>query len=632
MSRILSLTTGLLLVLAACDGGGTTPPDAAPAVSDATSPGPDAAAPQADAGVPPDTGLAPGHDAGPATDTGAPIPPDAGSGLDATVFSADGSVSGTVLEQVAINCPGALELCNRWQEGAPLADEQARHVRVSLPKLEREGLQPWQLAKASVDGVLVEKSHLDAQRWRPSPIGRSLRKYAVTKQGAYTQLQAEIAHDLGAAGTLVESYSLYRAAQANQPVKLDGNEWEGGFQLELPGVKDPITLESCRGASTLEPAVEVLRATRGTRHLLVTRFMNTQMAMAGSYPVHVTGVQVAFTDAAWAMVESGDFFVHTYVAQHHNWSESSVIDFTQEPRLYHTVFRPIAEGQTDVPTETPERLAFHGVNGYDGAPSVDVTMRRKDGTQVTEKWEVQGQLVRVDDTALTRAAKGNCADAEVFYLGFGGSTGYTDSFQLLTCPQAAAPGYVLKALVPTWFKEEPGLIGTKIEGKAIAPVTVSGRAGHTVQVGTHTVTLSTANGTQFFVAVKDSKGTLLNEYLTEKGELGPYQEARREELKASGPNGLSMLLTRQWAGQGVGESSIFAPLSFALTFGGRTVRVDSMDKLRYTNTHHNWADVLEARGEGLVLTWRNRFTEGVNHEVKVAKESGEVVVPWTTLQ
>lgn len=630
MNRLTSVAALAVLALAACSQGPGTPP------ADAGAPT-DTGAPASDTGsLPsPDTGASASPDAGAGSDAATVTPPDAGGpGMDATVFWADGSVSGTPLEKVTIDCPAPLDLCTRWQEGAAVAEELARHAHVALPKLVRAGLQPWQLASASVDGLLVERGNLDAQRSRPpaGTVGRALRKYSLSVEGGYTHLEAEVAHDLGAAGVLVESYNLYRDAQGTQPITLDASTWEVGFSLELPGVANPISLEVCDGGPEMDAAVEVLRATRGSRHLVVTRFMNTRLAMAGSYPVHVAGVQLAFTDSAWAVVESGDWFAHTYVAQHHNWDEESVIDLTQEPRLYHTVFRPIAEGQTGVPTQTPERVELHGVNGWSVPPYLDVTLRNANGTTATERWDVQGQLVRVDDVALTMAARSYCSDAEVFLVGFAGSTGYTSSFQMLTCPQAAAPGYALKAVVPTWFTEDPTLIGKKIEGAAISPTTVAGRPGHSVKLGAYTATITTADGKQFFVTVKDGAGQALSDYLTEASELGPYPVPMRETLKAEDGKGISMVMERQWAGQGVGESSIFAPLSFQLTFGGRTVLVDSMDMLRYTNTHHNWADGLEARGEGLVLKWRTRYIDGVNHEVAVDEAGGVSVVPWTVLK
>jgi len=628
MLRALTLLT-LAATLAGC-------PDPSPSGSDAGTAGSSDAAPSAaDAALASDTGISPKPDAS-APDTGqlAP-PPDAGPAgpQDATVFWADGSVTGTVLEQVAIDCPQPLELCTRWQEGAPIADEQARHVHLALPKLARAGLQPWQLASASVDGVLLERGNLSTQRWRPAAgtIGRTLRQYALTSQGAYTQLEAAVAHDLGPAGTLIESYRLYRAAGAKQPVLLDGMASEASFSLELPGIVDPISLTACAGEASMERAVELLRATRGTRQLVILRFMNTRMAMAGSYPVHVTGLQLGLSDAAWAVLDSADFFAHTYAAEHHNWAETSVIDFTQEPRLYHTVFRPLAEGQTGLPSETTERVAFQGVNGWGGTPYLDLTTRKADNSQVTERWEIPGRLIRVDETDLTRQAGAYCAKPNVLLVGSGASIGYQDSYQLLTCPQATAPGYALKAVVPVWFPPDFSVVGTKIEGAAITQASAAGRPGHTVKVGAHSVTITTSDAKAFFVDVKDPKGVLVSSFMAQAGKLGAFEEARKETLTAKDGKGVSMVMVRQWAGQGVGESSIYAPLSFELTFGGRTLFVDAMDRLRYVNSHHNWMDSLEARGEGLVVTWRIRYMDGVMNEVEVKKESGEQVLAPTVL-
>jgi hypothetical protein len=65
--------------------------------------------------------------------------------------------------------------------------------------------------------------------------------------------------------------------------------------------------------------------------------------------------------------------------------------------------------------------------------------------------------------------------------------------------------------------------------------------------------------------------------------------------------------SRLWAGQGVGESSIFAPTDAAFTVADDTAPIDitsdGLDELRYTNTHHNWNDELEVWVDDLVVRW-----------------------------
>jgi hypothetical protein len=94
-----------------------------------------------------------------------------------------------------------------------------------------------------------------------------------------------------------------------------------------------------------------------------------------------------------------------------------------------------------------------------------------------------------------------------------------------------------------------------------------------------------------------------------------------------------MRLLRRWAGQGVGESSIYAPLSFQLTFGGATHFVDAWDRFAYTNTHHNWQDQLEARTDTLTLFWTVTFESGpLVHRVRaVETTSGQEVLPETVI-
>ncbi|MBI5544447.1 MAG: hypothetical protein HY901_11190, partial [Deltaproteobacteria bacterium] len=572
-------------LLAACSESTTPQPDAGPTASH------DAALPLADAS-------AAGSDAG-------------ASGPDASspVVWPDGSVSGTPLENVEIQWPRPLDLCNRWMEGNELSQEIARKVHVAIHRQERLGLQPWQLARARVDGVLVERGNLSSQRWRPAAerIGLSFRQYEVSTAGAYTSLQASIAHDLGAAGVLVESYQLNRNTQETGPLVVDGNSPGVGFHLELPGVAETISLEPCQGEADWDEAVEFLHAARGGRHLVIGRFMDTRASMAGSYPVRLRGVRLAFTDEAWLGLESGEFFAQTYAAQHHNWFEDSLIDFTQEPRLYHSVFRPISEGAVRIPA-TPERLVLTDLQGWDTPQYIDVTTRESDGTTMTERWDVQRGWVRVDDDRLTERASSECPGASVFLLGLCpvaspnlsglGPFAYTDScFQLLTCPKPAAPGYDLLGVVPVWFEKDPTLIGTPLDKTAITSASDgSGATGHLIRMGTYSVSILTSDRTFFSVEVKDAQGRVTTEYVAEKSELGPYPEPRSDVLSAANAAGdISMILERRWVGQAAGNSSINAPISFSLTFGGKTYLVDAMDRLRYTNTHHNWEDALEAR-------------------------------------
>lgn len=578
-------------------------------------------------------GVNPGSpaDAGPA-DAG--VADAATAGPDASALFFDASLAGTALEHVAVDCPEPLELCTLWSEGNTVAEEQARHVHLALPKLERSGLAPEALARAQVDGALVENGNLAAQRWRlaPGTIGHTLRKYALTQLNGTTQLSAEVAHDLGAAGTLVESYTLYRGAQSTHAVVLDGVGGEVNFSLERPGLSEPISLVRCDGGPTLEASVEVLPASRGGRWLVLTRFLNSLPAEEGSYPVHVTGLRLAFADASLPTLDAEDFFAHTYAAQHHNFAEASTVDFAQEPRLYHTIFRPLAEGDTSAPPEVPEKVALHDVNTPGQQGWLELTTRKADGTQATERWEVQGRPVRVHAAELLRSATLGCAGARVFGVGYFEATGLADTFQLLTCPQAAAPGYALKAVVPVWYPRDISLVGTRIEGAAISPVTTTHGTGHAVKLGGVTASFVTSDGQVFFYEERDAQGKLLSSYSSGARELGPYARPRVETLVAADGAGTSMELVRQWAGVGVGKSSLYAPLSFQLTFGGRTVLVDAMDALRYANTHHNWEDALEARAEGLVLRWRTSFNGAIPNEVRVEKDSGEVVLPWTALR
>ena len=57
---------------------------------------------------------------------------------------------------------------------------------------------------------------------------------------------------------------------------------------------------------------------------------------------------------------------------------------------------------------------------------------------------------------------------------------------------------------------------------------------------------------------------------------------------------VSLEIVRHRVGQGAGESTIFAPVSTSLSFGETRVFTNGFDTQKYTNTHHNWNDELDA--------------------------------------
>ena len=94
-----------------------------------------------------------------------------------------------------------------------------------------------------------------------------------------------------------------------------------------------------------------------------------------------------------------------------------------------------------------------------------------------------------------------------------------------------------------------------------------------------------------------------------------------------------VILDRRLAGQGVGESSIFAPLQIDVITDDTRVHVSGLDALDCENTHHNWNDVLVATRGDLAVRWSTRidFDDAVSfliYEVEVTN-GGTVVIPLT---
>jgi hypothetical protein len=57
------------------------------------------------------------------------------------------------------------------------------------------------------------------------------------------------------------------------------------------------------------------------------------------------------------------------------------------------------------------------------------------------------------------------------------------------------------------------------------------------------------------------------------------------------------------------QVTLYAPVSFELDLDGEHITVDAFDRLKYENTHHNWADRLEAKTDRLTITWRVQYID-----------------------
>jgi hypothetical protein len=188
-------------------------------------------------------------------------------------------------------------------------------------------------------------------------------------------------------------------------------------------------------------------------------------------------------------------------------------------------------------------------------------------------------------------------------------------------------------LVPVSFPSDVTQAGARITGAAITPETRDGRAGYRIALSTGSLSL-TKNGTDrfYWMVLFDGAGAVISEWLTEPSTFD--DRPRDETLSAeSADQTVRASMIRRWAGQGVGESSIYAPVSLTVTFGGATYLIDAWDALDYTNTHHNWNDDLVAKQNGLTFTWTIRY-EGwpLTHRLKVVRDSdGSVVLPETIL-
>lgn len=537
-----------------------------------------------------------------------------------------GTLAGTTLEGLALEWADPLELCSGWSEGATLADEKARKVRVVIPPQARTSLDEAPLAASRLAGLDLMRGPDAAQRFHPDPSGESTRvtTWQLTRGRDADYLTASVAHTLaGGAGTLHETWSIGRAPGDTRPIVVTSDTWEVRFAYQAPeGDLDPAPLERCGGAADHEDAVSVLvaRDEGGKRWATLVRYWRTPDdggVTAGSYPVTLIAQRLVTSEAPWRPDEAAALWANTYVAQHHNFDDASEIDFTRDLGRWHTVHR------VPDPLATPvARVTLAGVLGFDAA------------SMTIERWGAEGPLIetlpipeprrfpRVDAAALGRQLAMTCADGEVLASGGGDFL-----FQMLFCDDGGRRALV--GIVPVVWSREPTLAGELIGGDTIMALGDRWE----VSVGTDILALIPQAEGAMYAELGDAGGEIVASSWEVPYRLGPWPAPREETLGATSDDGaISFALVRRWAGLGVGKSQLWAPVRFTLSFDGVAHTVEAWDRLAYQNTHHNWNDVLEATtDDGIVLRWSTDFMNGVPNLVSATSPDGAVLLPPTTL-
>jgi len=387
----------------------------------------------------------------------------------------------------------------------------------------------------------------------------------------------------------------------------------------------------------MNDAVNVISAFEGGRSVTVIRYWRSAPTMAGSFPVYILAHEAVFSDRPWQSFDAHGFWTQTYAAQHHNWFEDTLVDYTRDLRWYHYLFKPGAVGA--VSGDFLARLDLRGLASWSGTPSIDASFRALDtgldstvvyapGTEWDEvNWRPVGD-------SLQMGLELTCADGEILTFGYA-VEGYWLRF--LTCPRVPAPGFDLHALVPVVFEHDAHHAGVQFTGAAVTPITVPG-AGFEADLGNATVRIWQQSPTLLGVDVRNSSSVELYSNLLTSRQMARdatvgAPEPWDEELRANDGAGVSMALLRRYVGLGGGNTSIFAPVRFELTFDGVTYIADSMDLLDYTWVHHNDSDSLVASDGTLNLFWRQGWDAGLGYVdiVRAETTGGVEVLPETQL-
>lgn len=558
-------------------------------------------------------------DTGDTSDTGAPdTRPDASEVID------DGSLAGTFLETTAVSWDAELTLCSVWREGASLSEELAHKVRMRLEARPRAGLSRAALEAATLGAVEVQTSPFSAGRHRPAA-SSAVESWTLLRYDSYDSVLATVSHVLGEVGVLEERYTVARDGAAGADVVVADGATEVTFWWKPAGSEEVSMLGPCEAPESWERAVEAVAVERGGQHTTLLRFYRTPYFefTAGSYPVHIEATTIhPGGEGSWPVTAKG-FWAHTYVAQHHNWNDDTVVDFARDLGGWQMVFGPLADGEKPR-FESISKIEYLDVRG-ESAGEVAIGVLGTDGEVTRTTWKVVAGPARVDASEVRREFDHLCAEPMVGVVGYGDHMA-----QLAFCPSGGrVTDKVLVGVVPVVWAGAAEEVGARLSGAAIE--TLSGRPGWGVEIGATTLVVEPQADDYYLVDVLDAQGQSLAQMWSQLMVLEPTAGWQAPVRAASVDGEVELEIEREWVAQGVGHSAIYACPRVSLRWGERFDVVDAWDEIAYDNTHHNWEDGLRATThDGLTLHWKLSFDifggTGFTHEVWVTDEGGATLL------
>lgn len=541
----------------------------------------------------------------------------------------DGSLDGTFLERTGVRWDAELTLCSVWREGAALDEELAHKVRMTLAASPRSGLSRAGLETAMLAEVEVWTSPLSAGRHRPTA-SSVVESWTLLRYDDYDTVLATVSHSLGEVGVLEERYSVARDGGADPEVVVADGASEVTFWWKPDGAQEAFLLGPCEAPESWERAVEAVAVERNGEVATLLRFYRTPYSeiTAGSYPVHLEATAVHLgSEGSWPVTAKG-FWAHTYVAQHHNWNDDTVIDFARDLGGWQMVFGPLADGVKPL-TSSISKIEYLDVRG-DDAGEVALSQIDREGEVTRTTWQVVAGPRRVDAFEVGRELDHLCGEPTVGLVGYGDHMA-----QLVFCPAGGgAAGNVLVGVVPVVWTSASGQVGARMVGDAIEGL--SGRPGWVVEIGSTKLVVEPQADDYYLVDVLDEDGQSLAQMWSQLMPLEPSAGWQAPVRARSAGGGVELAIDREWVAQGVGHSAIYACPRVSLSWGDRVEVVDAWDAIAYENTHHNWEDGLRATThDGLTLHWKLSFDimggSGFTHEVWVTDEGGAMVLEKTVV-
>ncbi len=513
-----------------------------------------------------------------------------------------------------------LSLCSVNLHGTSLTAAVRTKRRITLPQRNYRNLLAATLS-APLENVVVETGVLASEQLLVTSTAATFDWTADARS-----LTAEVRHDFGTLGTLVESYRVVRLFARIDPLVSTGEltfTWRRGSDVSLlvpcdgfddhPFVSAVLRLEGPDAG----PTASVLTAYRRNPE---TQVENMRVPLASS---------LLLGGEAPEQVDAVGWSANTYAAQATDVQDNSVIEFDRDLRQWRRHFAADAPLRAST---RPVRAALSDVGSNalgQAVGKVTIDWRKPDGTTTSMDYRAAA-FRRIDKRSTALEFADRCAPIDNVITFWVGAVGPPDRRLLvMACKKFGAPFQKnIVVIIPLHWRTSPALVGVARRDIDLGGI-ISDPTGVSLNLGPERVRIEPKDQDRYQVTLYDSGGTVVHAGL-ETLET-PLEPVRTRVRYLGHANGMQVRVELSVIDSAVG-GPVLAPEKLVLVRPqGADVVVD-WTRLAFTGTPGVDSRVVATTADGRRVTWASTTSAGITtRTLRIDAADGTPLVPTTQL-